>query len=80
MELPLFPLNSVLFPGATLALHIFEERHQRMIRWCLQNGSPFGVLLVRSGNKAAFRQVVTEIRATHRSKRNLMKMLDGKRW
>ncbi len=50
MELPLFPLNSVLFPGATLALHIFEERYQQLIRWCLQNGSPFGVLLVRSGS------------------------------
>lgn len=51
MELPLFPLNSVLFPGATLALHVFEERYKQMIGWCLENDSPFGVLLVRSGSE-----------------------------
>jgi len=51
VELPLFPLNSVLFPGATLPLHIFEERYKLMIGRCLQSGSPFGVLLIRSGNE-----------------------------
>ena len=51
MELPLFPLNSVLFPGATLPLHIFEERYKLMIGRCLQSGSPIGVLLIRSGNE-----------------------------
>ena len=51
MELPLFPLNSVLFPGATLPLHVFEERYKLMIGRCLQSGSPFGVLLIRSGNE-----------------------------
>jgi Lon protease-like protein len=51
MELPLFPLNSVLFPGAILPLHIFEERYKQMIGRCLQSGSPFGVLLIRSGNE-----------------------------
>jgi Lon protease-like protein len=51
VELPLFPLKSVLFPGATLAVHVFEERYQRMTRWCLENDSPFGVLLIRSGSE-----------------------------
>jgi len=51
VELPLFPLNSVLFPGATLPLHIFEERYKLMVGRCLQSGSPFGVLLIRSGNE-----------------------------
>jgi len=51
VELPLFPLNSVLFPGAMLPLHIFEERYKLMIGRCLQSGSPFGVLLIRSGNE-----------------------------
>jgi Lon protease-like protein len=50
MELPLFPLNSVLFPGATLPLHIFEERYKLMIGRCLEERSPFGVLLIRSGD------------------------------
>jgi len=51
MELPLFPLNTVLFPSATLPLHIFEERYKRMIGLCLQNKAPFGVLLIRKGNE-----------------------------
>ena len=51
MELPLFPLNSVLFPGGSLPLHIFEERYKLMIGRCLQSGSPFGVLLIRSGSE-----------------------------
>ncbi len=50
MELPLFPLNAVLFPGAALPLHIFEERYKEMIRRCLEEGTPFGVLLIRKGN------------------------------
>ncbi|MBF8286444.1 MAG: hypothetical protein HW393_258 [Dehalococcoidia bacterium] len=43
--------ESVLFPGATLPLHIFEERYKLMIGRCVQSGSPFGVLLIRSGNE-----------------------------
>ena len=51
MELPLFPLNVVLFPGATLPLHIFEERYKLMISRCLEEKLPFGVLLIRKGNE-----------------------------
>ncbi len=51
MELPLFLLNSVLFPGTTLPLHIFEERYKLMIGRCLESKSPFGVLLIRSGKE-----------------------------
>ncbi len=49
MELPLFPLNTVLFPGATLPLHIFEERYKLMIAACIEEQRPFGVLLIRKG-------------------------------
>jgi len=51
MELPLFPLNTVLFPGASMPLHIFEERYKQMIGMCLEERRPFGVLLVRKGNE-----------------------------
>ncbi len=51
-DLPLFPLNTVLFPGMPLPLHIFEERYKRMIRLCLENTQPFGVVLIRSGSEA----------------------------
>src|SRR2546427_13232822 len=51
MELPLFPLNTVLFLGATLPLHIFEERYKEMIGVCLQQKAPFGVLLIRKSRE-----------------------------
>jgi Lon protease-like protein len=51
-ELPLFPLNTVLFPGMPLTLHIFEDRYKRMIRMCLETRQPFGVVLIRHGLEA----------------------------
>src|SRR3712207_5656759 len=48
-QLPLFPLNTVLFPGIPLALHIFEERYKQMIGRCLTEETPFGVVLIASG-------------------------------
>jgi Lon protease-like protein len=48
-RLPLFPLNLVLFPGQDLPLHIFEERYKDMIRECLEQDSPFGVVLIKEG-------------------------------
>jgi Lon protease-like protein len=42
--LPLFPLDVVLLPGAPLPLHIFEPRYKEMIRECLANNAPFGVI------------------------------------
>ncbi len=51
-ELPLFPLNTVLYPGTPLYLHIFEARYQRMITLCLNEHRPFGVVLIRHGQEA----------------------------
>jgi len=51
-ELPLFPLNTVLFPGMPLTLHIFEERYKEMIDLCLDTKEPFGVVLIRRGVEA----------------------------
>ncbi|MCH8815466.1 MAG: LON peptidase substrate-binding domain-containing protein [Chloroflexi bacterium] len=51
MEIPIFPLNTVLFPGATLPLHIFEERYKQMIAQCLEDQHSFGVVLIRSGGE-----------------------------
>ena len=48
-NLPLFPLNLVLFPGMPLPLHIFEERYKAMISECLETQMPFGVVLIRDG-------------------------------
>lgn len=48
-ELPLFPLNVVLFPNMPLPLHIFEERYKEMIGRCLQNSRLFGIVLIAQG-------------------------------
>ena len=47
IELPLFPLDVVLFPGEELPLHIFEPRYRLMINECYEQKRPFGVVLVR---------------------------------
>jgi uncharacterized protein len=49
--LPLFPLGSVLFPGALMPLHIFEPRYRLLIRRCLERQRPFGIVLIRSGSE-----------------------------
>jgi Lon protease-like protein len=50
-DLPLFPLQSVLFPGGRLPLRIFEQRYMDMAKVCLRDGSPFGVCLIREGGE-----------------------------
>lgn len=50
-KLPLFPLHTVLFPGAPLTLHVFEERYREMIGRCLEQNTPFGVVLIREGSE-----------------------------
>jgi Lon protease-like protein len=50
-DLPLFLLNTVLFPGMVLPLHIFEERYKLMINRCLEEKRPFGVVLIREGRE-----------------------------
>ena len=50
-RLPLFPLDSVLFPGMLLPLHIFEERYKLMIGRCIDGRASFGVALIRSGEE-----------------------------
>ena len=51
MDLPLFPLNTVLCPGIALPLHVFEDRYRALVRHCLETTSPFGVVLIREGRE-----------------------------
>jgi len=51
VQVPLFPLNTVLFPGGPLPLRIFEPRYLAMVSDCVQNDTPFGVLLIREGGE-----------------------------
>lgn len=50
-NLPLFPLNTVLFPGATIPLKIFEERYKEMMKICLDSDARFGVSLIKEGKE-----------------------------
>jgi Lon protease-like protein len=52
VQVPLFPLNVVLFPGGPLPLRIFESRYVDMISERMQSEGPFGVLLIREGSEA----------------------------
>lgn len=49
--LPLFPLNTVLFPDGILPLKVFEIRYIDMVRDCLKREAPFGVVLIKSGQE-----------------------------
>lgn len=52
LEVPIFPLNTVLFPGGPLPLRIFESRYIDMIGRCMKTDTPFGVVLIRDGREA----------------------------
>jgi len=49
--IPLFPLNTVLFPGGLLPLRIFEPRYLDMVGECMRNDSGFGVCLISAGQE-----------------------------
>jgi Lon protease-like protein len=51
-QIPLFPLNLVLFPDGPLPLRIFETRYYDMVRRCMREGSGFGVVLIREGRES----------------------------
>lgn len=51
MEIPLFPLRTVLFPGGPLPLRIFEQRYLDMISRCLKEEGSFGVVLIKDGSE-----------------------------
>ncbi|MFN8529640.1 MAG: LON peptidase substrate-binding domain-containing protein [Anaerolineae bacterium] len=50
-KLPLFPLNTVLFPTTPVRLHIFEERYRLMIGQCIAEKQPFGVVALQRGSE-----------------------------
>jgi hypothetical protein len=51
VHVPIFPLNTVLFPGSLLPLRVFEARYMDMARDCLRDEQPFGVCLIREGRE-----------------------------
>jgi len=66
VTLPLFPLNTVLFPGGPLPLRIFETRYTDMVRRCMREGSSFGVVLIRAGGEVGAVAQTADIGTTAR--------------
>jgi uncharacterized protein len=60
-DIPLFPLNTVLFPGGRLPLRIFEQRYMDMAKACLRDSSPFGVCLIREGKEVGVPATPVEV-------------------
>lgn len=50
-RLPLFPLGTVLVPGALLPLHVFEPRYRQLVRTCLAGDGRFGIVLIEQGSE-----------------------------
>ena len=49
--IPLFPLQSVLFPGGRLSLRVFEPRYLDLVKRCAETGAPFGVVSLIEGSE-----------------------------
>lgn len=49
--LPLFPLNTVVFPGGRLPLRIFEQRYMDMVKQAIAERRPFGICAIREGSE-----------------------------
>lgn len=61
VELPLFPLSSVLFPGGNLALRIFEPRYLDLVRRCGRTGEGFGICLLKEGGEVGVARATATI-------------------
>ncbi len=65
-EYPLFPLKTVLLPGNTLALKIFEPRYLDMVAACLRENSEFGIVLIYRGDETGVGADIYSIGTTAR--------------
>ncbi len=66
MRLDLFPLNTVLFPGMRLPLHIFEPRYRAMLGRCIETEGVFGVVLIAEGEEVGAAAIPYRIGTTAR--------------
>lgn len=66
IEIPIFPLGTVLYPAGRLPLHIFETRHVDMTKACIRDHAVFGVTLIRAGFEVGTPAVPCDIGCTAR--------------
>jgi uncharacterized protein len=75
-QIPLFPLNTVLFPGGLLPLRIFETRYVDMVGRCLRGDEVFGVVLIDGGSDTE-REVGTALIGTSARIVDFQPLADG---
>jgi Lon protease-like protein len=63
-SIPIFPLNTVLYPGGLLPLKIFEQRYLDMTKACVRDAAPFGVCRIREGQEVGLPAVPEQIGCT----------------
>jgi Lon protease-like protein len=63
-QLPLFPLNTVLFPGGRLPLKIFEQRYVEMTKRCVRDATPFGICMILEGKEVGAPALPVDIGCT----------------
>jgi Lon protease-like protein len=78
MEIPLFPLNTVLCPGIALPLHIFEPRYRLMIERCIEHAAPFGIVVIRAGQEVGATEVAIAGVGTFAEIREATRLPDGR--
>jgi Lon protease-like protein len=78
MEIPLFPLHTVLCPGIALPLHIFEPRYRLMIERCIEYATPFGIVVIRAGREAGGTDVAIAGVGTFAEIREATRLPDGR--
>lgn len=66
IEIPIFPLGTVLFPDGRLPLRIFEQRYVDMTKACIGNDTVFGVCLIKGGFEVGAPAIPCEIGCTAR--------------
>ncbi|MEO8164544.1 MAG: LON peptidase substrate-binding domain-containing protein, partial [Betaproteobacteria bacterium] len=64
ISIPIFPLNTVLYPGSRLPLKIFEQRYLEMTKMCVRDNSPFGVCRIREGQEVGLPALPEQVGCT----------------
>lgn len=59
--LPLFPLQTVVFPGGRLPLRVFEQRYIEMVKQAIAGNTPFGICAIREGQEVGTPAVPCEV-------------------
>jgi Lon protease-like protein len=63
-SIPIFPLETVMFPGSLLPLKIFEQRYLDMTKACVRDNAPFGVCRIREGREVGVPAIPEQVGCT----------------